>query len=287
MTAVSNLPLLVAAPMSLAAPVDYDPAKVAMVVPVKDNQSGLDRLVATLAGLPGGARPAETIVIDNNSQPPLCLRADYVNAVPGLQLARCSTPGPAAARNAGANLATCDWLLFVDSDCIPTAQTVVGFKSAMNGSVGYAGEVRAVGTDRLSRYYDSQKTLVPPPVGDRPAYLVTANALVWREALERVGGFDERFPFAGGEDIDLALRLRAIGDLSYAPNAVVLHDFDDGYFGFVRRFVRYGAGNRLIESIHGHDMAPRRFAPEVPTPVNWLAATVQFGAMMWGYRRKK
>ena len=63
---------------------------------------------------------------------------------------------------------------------------------------------------------------------ERPAYLITANALVWRPALFRIGGFDERFQSAGGEDIDLGLRLWERGALAYAPSAQVLHVFDAG-----------------------------------------------------------
>ena len=72
----------------------------------------------------------------------------------------------------------------------------------MNGAVAYAGVVRAARGDPLSRYYDTQGIFSPPLVWhqgrERPAYLITANALVWRGAVAQVGGFDERFPDAGG-----------------------------------------------------------------------------------------
>ncbi len=72
----------------------------------------------------------------------------------------------------------------------------------MNGAIAYAGIVRAERSDPVSQYYDAQSILNPPPLWDngedRPAYLITANALVWRQALARIGGLDERFPLAGG-----------------------------------------------------------------------------------------
>lgn len=50
-----------------------------------------------------------------------------------------------------------------------------------------------------------------------------AGALYRRDAFERVGGFDERF-FCYFEDVDLAFRLRLIGErVVFAPDAVVRH----------------------------------------------------------------
>jgi GT2 family glycosyltransferase len=141
-----------------------------------------------------------------------------------------------------------------------------------------------LGTDPLSRYYDSQRILAPPSTANsRPAYLVTANALVWGKAIERVGGFDERFPFAGGEDIDLAYRLRHVGHLGYAPDAVVLHDFGDGIVGFVQRFIRYGKGNRLLEVVHQSSHKPRPFLPSHRSGFNLVIALAQFALMRYGY----
>ena len=86
------------------------------------------------------------------------------------------------------------------------------------------------GQDRWSRYYGSQAILIPPPVEElgllRPEHLITANALVWKPALEAIGGLNETFRIAAGEDIDLGFRLREVGALSYAPTAAVSHDFD-------------------------------------------------------------
>jgi hypothetical protein len=157
----------------------------------------------------------------------------------------------------------------------------------MNGAVAYAGMVKAERSDLISRYYDSQSILLPPPLWDngeeRPAYLITANALVWRPALAEIGGFNEHFPSAGGEDIDLGLRLWSVGSLSYAPLAEVLHTFEPKLCAFMRRFVRYGRGNRRLAACYQTDLAPHPFVPHNPSPINWLFASLQFLALWWGY----
>ena len=66
-----------------------------------------------------------------------------------------------------------------------------------------------------------------PGAYERPAepdWLSGACLLVRRPALERLGGFDERF-FLYREDIDLCLRLRAAGHtIRYEPAAAVRHE---------------------------------------------------------------
>ena len=41
----------------------------------------------------------------------------------------------------------------------------------------------------------------------RPEYVITANALIWRRALQDIGGFNETITIAAGEDIDLDFAL--------------------------------------------------------------------------------
>ncbi|HJZ49489.1 MAG TPA: glycosyltransferase family 2 protein, partial [Roseiflexaceae bacterium] len=65
--------------------------------------------------------------------------------------------------------------------------------------------------------------LASSPPGTRP-YLPSLNFSIRRNLLEEFGGFDERFPFASGEDTDLSFRLRRAGyALWFEPRAAVLH----------------------------------------------------------------
>jgi GT2 family glycosyltransferase len=159
---------------------------------------------------------------------------------------------------------------------------------ALNGSIAYAGGVRAKDSDRLSQYYDTQRTLIPP-LGrpGHPAYLITANALVWKAAFDVVGGFDERFPYAAGEDIDFGLRLWRVGDISYALDALVLHDFEPTWFAFVSRFVRYGRGNRFLAAHYRASLRPRPFIPAKWSQFNVMASVVQYISMAVGYEAER
>lgn len=274
----------------LSAPRCTSSRDMSIVIPVKDNQPGIARFLAELLRThPPALYPREVIIVDNNSRPPLVIPPEPLEHDLPITLLCCSRPGPASARNLGARHACSEWIVFTDSDCIPSSTFLSGYFSAMNGSVGYAGTVKAWGKDAWSRYYESQEILTPPQASDEegkawPEYLITANALVWKPALEKVGGFNETIEIAAGEDIDLGFRLRAIGSLSYAPAACVYHQFQAGLPAFISRFVRYGKGNKRISKLYNLDLTPKVFSAKQPSAFNGLLAKIQYISLAWGHR---
>ena len=258
-----------------------------IVVPVKNNQEGISCLLEACQNVFSQENhPFEIILVDNLSTPPLQVPAHLAISLP-VSIIVCTRPGAAAARNQGIRKAQTRWILFLDSDCIPTPGIIDGYRQALNGAIAYVGTVRAERNSPISRYYDTQAILKPLPVWEenqeRPAYLITANTLIWREALIQVEGFDESFPSAGGEDIDLGLRLRSVGPLAYAPAAQALHTFEPFLLAFMRRFMRYGRGNRLLARRYQAKLVPHPFVPRHLSPINWFLAGVQFLCLWWGY----
>lgn len=99
-----------------------------------------------------------------------------------------------------------------------------------------------------------------------------------------VGGFDEVFPAAAGEDIELGLRMYASGRIRFVEGAICWHSFEEDLDKFVRRLERYGAGTRVLAEKHGRSLDPRPFVPNRPTRMNWTLARVQYEALLRGYR---
>lgn len=263
----------------ISVPNVINPSDISIIIPVKDNQRGIDHLLREFANLvnEGSPAPYEVIVIGNFSSIPLTINKVYPFKVTHLE---CDKVGPAAARNTGASAASGSWLLFIDSDCTPTASTITGYSSDSNIHVAYAGSIEIETTDFLSKYYSAQETLIPPKAVDgkrtRPDYIVTANCLVLKTAYIGVGGFDESFIQAGGEDIDLGFKLLCIGSIEYQWNNIVQHSFEDGIVGFWKRFRRYGRGNRMLAEKYKLDLTPRPFTPNSNSLVNYTLALLQF-----------
>ncbi|MEH2227719.1 glycosyltransferase [Nostoc sp.] len=274
---------------NLIAPLKIKPSDISIVIPVRDNQKGIDLFLSNFFNthIPK-IYPKEIIIVDNNSKKPIVIHKQF--QINGLEiiLLKCSKIGPAAARNLGLSCSKGDWILFTDSDCIPCESWITGYINSMNGSIGYAGNVKAWGSNFLSKYYQTQEILVPLKIIDReknisPEYLITANTLIWKPAIEKIGGFNEDINIAAGEDIDLGWRLLELGNLSYAFNSIVYHNFDDGILGFVERFSRYGKGNKIISKMYNIDLIPQIFNANQPSFINQFLSKLQYMCLLWGY----
>lgn len=252
--------------------------EVSVVIPVRDNQHGLDRLIRSIER--GTALPNSIIVVDNRSSQPI--RATGTS-IP-LTLLHCEKPGAAAARNVGALASRTDWIWFLDSDCRVLPNTLEEFCKAKAGPIGFAGRVVAARRRLLSRYYEDQEILIPQfAENDEPLYLITASALVQRETLQSVGYFDETFPSAAGEDIDLGLRMFASGRLAYIDSACVEHDFEECLQDFSTRFERYGRGNRILAEKYQVCLRPSPFEPNRQSLFARVLANIQYKALSHGY----
>ena len=263
---------------------------ITIIIPVKDNQIGIDLFLTTFFEThKQESFPKEIIIVDNNSNPAIKLQNDFYPI--RVQLLTCNKVGPASARNFGVKNSTTNWILFTDSDCVPTNSLLTGYLKVQNNSVGYAGNIKSLRQDFISKYYEEQEILVPPKVYEngnkpRPDYLITANCLVWRQAFDKVGGFDETIKIAGGEDIDLGFKLLNIGQLTYAFDSIAKHNFGDGLKDFKERFKRYGYGNKIISDVYKLDLTPKIFKPNKQTLLNYILAFLQFIWLTRGYKTK-
>lgn len=138
-------------------------------------------------------------------------------------------------RNAGARLATSDYLLFLDGDCVlpqdhvaaylerrRPGQALLGYCARLPEDTsaslqpGHLGEIDlaalAPPAERrlLARRFRKAgwHNVIRHPTKPR---LAGGNCGIWRSDFERVNGYDERFVGWGQEDDDLGLRLRAMG----------------------------------------------------------------------------
>lgn len=218
---------------------------VSVVVPFAGSRESARRLIASLELLELG--PHDELILADNSldgaagevAPP---RATVVRAT--------GRRSSYHARNAGARIARCDWLLFVDADCEPTPTLIRDyFREPVAGGVGaIAGAVRAeaaggglIARHARSRPYLDQATFLAEPRG---GFAATANLLVRRSAWSALGGFSE---VRSGGDVDFSWRLQAAGHgIEHRPQAVVRHRHRDALWPFVRQRLRYGAGERWL-----------------------------------------
>jgi GT2 family glycosyltransferase len=137
---------------------------------------------------------------------------------PRLKLLRASSPGPAAARNAGVAVAQSDLVAFLDDDvtCAP---------SWLKGVLRRFEDSTVTAVEGAIRVTPGRHPLFSHFVENTSGGLyLTANLICRRSAFLEVGGFDEHFRQAGREDTQLAWKLMERGcRIMFAPEVVVTH----------------------------------------------------------------
>jgi mycofactocin glycosyltransferase len=231
---------------------------VIVVVPVRDNASGLHRLMSSLRGL-------QVIVVDDGSAVPIHAM-DFAGLHCDVSVLRHDTSrGPAAARNTGLAACTTDFVAFLDSDVVPRR----GWLEALLGhfcdpAVALVAP-RIVGLpagDNLVARYESVRSSLDLGMREAPvvpygtvSYVPSAAIICRRSALTDVGGFDESLK--SGEDVDLCWRLVEAGArLRYEPIALVAHDHRTQLRDWFLRRTFYGSSAAPLSVRHPDKTAP-------------------------------
>ena len=154
--------------------------------------------------------------------------------------------GPAFCRNIGVLHSSGDMLVFTDSDCFADRLWLekINNQFQQNNIDALMGRLVLMPSSYLG---DSISALGFPAGGslgfesvwkvDDHGYtnsLSSCNCAVRREVFEAIGGFDETFPYAGGEDSFFAYSLvRAGYKIRYCPDVVAWHGPRDSLKDFI------------------------------------------------------
>ncbi|MBV8749099.1 MAG: glycosyltransferase [Candidatus Eremiobacteraeota bacterium] len=165
----------------------------------------------------------EVVLVDDGSRDdtPAVIERAWQIATCRFTVVSQANAGLAKARNAGIARATGERIAFIDDDVLPTPV----FAAEHLRSDARHGDVVVRGAAINTESFDA----LPPPVWSLKNYSAnwfwTTNVSVRRSRLDAVGGrFDESFSEYGWEDIELGLRLRAIGTKAvFNRLAVVFH----------------------------------------------------------------
>jgi histidinol-phosphate phosphatase family protein len=168
--------------------------------------------------------------------------------------------GPAAARNAGWRASEADWIAFLDDDVVPPEE----WTTKLSADLGAAGD-RVAGVQG--------RIVVPLPLDRRPtdwertvkglerAQWATADMAYRREALQQVGGLDERFTRNYREDADLGLRITEAGWEIVRGERTIVHPVGPASPWISVKAQAGNADDVLMRAIHGKDWRARAGAP--------------------------
>jgi GT2 family glycosyltransferase len=197
--------------------------EISIVVPTRNRADRLRALLASLAQQEGPS--FEVIVVDNASDDETLRVVGEADAELDAHIRAIHLPqpmGPAIARNRGWRAAQGGLVLFTDDDVVAQPGWLAAIAAAHERDPHALIQGRTQPDpreiDRLSAFARSQAASGPGP------WFQTCNIAYPRALLERLGGFDETFWEAAGEDTDLGWRAIEAGTrVVYEPAALNWH----------------------------------------------------------------
>jgi glycosyltransferase involved in cell wall biosynthesis len=213
------------------------------------------------------------VVVDDRPSGP-----DLALDLPGVRVLRSWGRGPAAARNIGWRASRAEWVAFLDDDVVPPVDWV----ARLHRDLAACGPDVAASQGGVS---------VPLPPGRRPtdwerstaglerAVWATADMAYRREALEQVGGFDERFPRAYREDADLGLRVTQAGWRIVRGARSVEHPVRPAPWRQSLRSQRGNADDVLMRALHGRYWRERAGVPRGRRPWHLVTTVALLGVL--------
>ncbi|KVR43025.1 glycosyltransferase family 2 protein [Burkholderia multivorans] len=201
------------------------PPVVSVVVPTYRRPDLLERCLDALCVQVFDPTTYEIIVVDDDPAGSAGPVVDACRArmtdVPAIRyLSAPDTQGPAGARNVGWRSARGALIAFTDDDTIPDPTWLRHGAAALLAEPSAAAAAGRIEVPLRPRPTDYERDAA----GLAHAEFATANCFVRRAALERVGGFDERFTRAWREDADLMFALREhAGPIVEVEDARIVH----------------------------------------------------------------
>ncbi len=159
----------------------------------------------------------EVIITDDSSDDKtrLLLEEKY----PDIRYVKGPRKGPASNRNNGAGFASGEWIMFIDDDCIPSDKIVKSYLDAIGQNPGIEVFEGLIDADRPKKHL-----LEESPLNLTGGYMWSCNIMLSKNVFKSLGGFDENFPFAAMEDVDLRVRVQKINKkFVFVKDASVIH----------------------------------------------------------------
>lgn len=227
-----------------------------VIIPTYNRPEALRACLESFTRLDYPAGAWELIVVNDGGELSFTAVDEALAAQLPLQLLTVPHAGPAAARNSGAKRATGELLAFTDDDCQVTPDWLrvfaAGFADGRWGALGgysqtpflqnKAEQAWQYLTDFLNRFMRDDE--------GNALLLLSNNAAYRQELFARLGGFNQSFPLAAAEDMELSYRLLLAGGRQrLLPQAVVWHYHHLTGWGYLKQQFRYGRGGHYFGEV--------------------------------------
>lgn len=237
--------------------------KIAVTVAVYNEEKYIARLLDSL--LNQTASPDSIIIVDDGSTDRTEeIVLEYKKRYSVIRYFYQKNAGPAAARNKAWTQADADICIFTDGDCEPNSnwiETIIKpFADKRVGAV--AGAYRTINTDSiLARFIGYEVDWRYRNIKGEIDAHGTYNLAVRKNVLYEVGGLNEAYPKASGEDWDMTYKISKKHKIIFLPDAIVGHHHPEDFFWYMNNQVRRGLDRVKVYQDHPEMISGDNYTP--------------------------
>lgn len=232
--------------------------KISVVVPTYNRSNLLRNNIESLLKQDYPKNEFEILICDDGSP-------DDTGEVVKEYIAKISSPkilyftqnnqGPAAVRNLGIRNAIGEIIAFTDDDCETDQDWLREIAKSFKDNdkiVGVGGVTYSI-PEKITPFTHQIEN-------KEPWSFPTCNIAYKKDLLDRLGGFDPRFPFTN-EDADISWRIESIGQVIHNPKMRVLHPPRPSSFMKELRAIRFLGSEFVLEKKMPDEYKKRKISP--------------------------
>lgn len=245
---------------------------VAIVIPTRGRLEPLKQCLRQI--VPYVKQHPECMIVVSDDGDAAATRAELQTEFEQVKVIQGPKRGPAANRNCGAASSQGDLLVFLDDDCRPESNLVSEYQRAASASPECGVFEGRISPDGVKTSFADAV-----PANETGGFLWSCNFAIRRQIFAAIGGFDERYPFAAMEDVDLRFRVVNRSPIQFVASAQVHHPIErrPGWRGLKHHTLSH------LLFLHLHGLKATRHRPAYF--VRSVAHQVVFGGMRWARRR--
>jgi len=254
--------------------------KASVIIPAYNEEKTIGKTLESLKKQ--SFRDFEIIVVDDGSKDGTA----EIAKKNGAKVIKQKNAGPAAARNNGARNAKGEIVVFIDADCVADERWLEHMLKPFSDKevAGVQGAYKSNQKSLVARFTqldieDRYKRLERK--ADQLDWIGSYSAAYRKNIFNELGGFDEDFPTASGEDPEFSFKVSRKGyKLVFKNNAIVYHFHETSLLKYLRTKFYRAYWRVLLYSKHTRKIVTDSYTPqELKLQIAAMYSTIFFSVV--------